>query len=163
MNPDFPLFSLIDPQTAIRRSEKPRLTPLSSDRIQNRSEKARNLKRQVGDLSRQLQVMSEEQRKTVLIKLDHEQKIPLSGTGLKPISESSQYFTLAIPRTENLEGLDSKIEEFGEGEFTNGQPSNKYFSYLNTIEKASPKDRLCQIFFEQYYELIQQDWIICEI
>ena len=163
MNQDFPLFSLIDPQTATRRSERPRLTPLSLDRIQNRSEKARNLKRQVGDLSRQLHAMSEEQRKTVLIKLEHEQKIPLSGTGLKPISESSQYFTLAIPRTENLEVLDSKIEEFGEGELTNGQPSNKYFAYLSTIKQASPKDRLCQIFFEQYDELIQRDWIICEI
>jgi len=163
MNQDFPLFSLIDPQTATRRSERPHLTPLSSDKIQNRSEKARNLQRQVKDISQQLQAMSEEQRKTVLIKLEHEQKIPLSGTGLKPISESSQYFTLAIPRTENLEVLDSKIEEFGEGELTKGQPSNKYLAYLNTIKQASPKDRLCQMFFEQYDELIQRDWIICEI
>jgi hypothetical protein len=107
--------------------------------------------------------MSEEERKAVLIKLEHEQKINLSGTGLKPIAESTQHFTLAVPRTEKLDKLEEKIEEFGEGDLKRGQPPNKDFAYLNTIEEASPQDRLCQVFFEQYDELIQKDWIIFEI
>lgn len=153
MNPDFPLLSLTQPQTAKRGKEPPRLLPLSPEKIQQRKEKADNLRQQVRRISRQLQEMSEEERKSVLIKLEHEQKVNLSGTGLKPISESSQHFTLAVPRTEKLDKLEEKIEAFGEGDFKKGQPPNKDFAYLNTIEEASPKDRLCQVFFEQYDEL----------
>lgn len=163
MNPDFPLLSLTQPQTAKRGKERPRLLPLSPEKIQQRKEKADNLRQQVRRISRQLQEMSEEERKSVLIKLEHEQKINLSGTGLKPIAESTQHFTLAVPRTEKLDKLEEKIEEFGEGDLKRGQPPNKDFAYLNTIEEASPQDRLCQVFFEQYDELIQKDWIIFEI
>lgn len=163
MNPDFPLLSLTQPQTAKRGKEPPRLLPLSPEKIQQRKEKADNLRQQVRRISRQLQEMSEEERKAVLIKLEHEQKINLSGTGLKPIAESTQHFTLAVPRTEKLDKLEEKIEEFGEGDLKRGQPPNKDFAYLNTIEEASPQDRLCQVFFEQYDELIQKDWIIFEI
>lgn len=163
MNPDFPLLSLTQPQTAKRGKERPRLLPLSPEKIQQRKEKADNLRQQVRRISRQLQEMSEEERKSVLIKLEHEQKINLSGTGLKPIAESTQHFTLAVPRTEKLDKLEEKIEEFGEGDLKRGQPPNKDFAYLNTIEEASPQDRLCQVFFEQYDELIQNDWIIFEI
>lgn len=163
MNPDFPLLYLTQPQTAKRGKERPRLLPLSPEKIQQRKEKADNLRQQVRRISRQLQEMSEEERKAVLIKLEHEQKINLSGTGLKPIAESTQHFTLAVPRTEKLDKLEEKIEEFGEGDLKRGQPPNKDFAYLNTIEEASPQDRLCQVFFEQYDELIQKDWIIFEI
>lgn len=163
MNPDFPLLSLTQPQTAKRGKERPRLLPLSPEKIQQRKEKADHLRQQVRRISRQLQEMSEEERKAVLIKLEHEQKINLSGTGLKPIAESTQHFTLAVPRTEKLDELEKKIEEFGEGDLKRGQPPNKDFAYLNTIEEASPQDRLCQVFFEQYDELIQKDWITCEI
>jgi hypothetical protein len=163
MNPDFPLLSLTQPQTAKRGKERPRLLPLSPEKIQQRKEKADHLRQQVRRISRQLQEMSEEERKAVLIKLEHEQKINLSGTGLKPIAESTQHFTLAVPRTEKLDKLEEKIEEFGEGDLKRGQPPNKDFAYLNTIEEASPQDRLCQVFFEQYDELIQKDWIIFEI
>ncbi|MEG4501659.1 S8 family peptidase [Microcoleus sp. F10-C6] len=106
--------------------------------------------------------MSPDERKTVLIKLEHEKKISLSGTDLKPISESN-HFTLAVPRTEKLDNLERKIEVFGEGKLKNGQPENPSLAYLNTIKEASHKDRLCQIFFEQYDELIRQDLMICEI
>ncbi len=163
MNPDFPLLSLSQPQTAKRRPGKPLFVPLPPDKIKQRREKADNLRQQVRRISRQLEEMSEEERKAVLIKLEHEQKINLSGTDLKPISESTQNFTLAVPRTEKLENLEKKIEDFGEGYLTKGQPPNKDFAYLNKIEEASPKDRLCQIFFEQYDELIQQESIIFEI
>lgn len=163
MNPDFPLLSLTQPQTTQRGKEPPRFVPLPPEKIQQRKEKADNLRQQVRRISRRLEAMSEEQRKAVLIKLEHEQKINLSGTDLKPISEPSQYFTLAVPRTAKLDKLEEKIEEFGEGSLEKGQPPNKYFSYLNAIEEASPKDRLCQTFFEQYDEWIQRDWIICEI
>ena len=163
MNPNFPLLSLTQPQTAKRRNQKPPYLPLTPEKIERRKEKADNLKQQVRRISRQLEEMSEEERKAVLIKLEHEQKVNLSGTGLKPISESSQHFTLAVPRTEKLDKLEEKIEAFGEGDFKKGQPPNKDFAYLNTIEEASPKDRLCQVFFEQYDELIQQDWITFEI
>ncbi len=169
MNPDFPLLSLIQPQTSKRRPEKRPPVLLPTEKIQQRGEKANNLRQQVRKISRKLQTMSEEERKAVLIKLEHEQKINLRGTDLKAISESTQHFTLAVPRTEKLENLEKKIEEFGQGELeiiTKGeapQPPHKNFAYLNTIKEASPKDRLCQVFFEQYDELIQQESIIFEI
>lgn len=163
MNQDFPLFSLTQPQNAKRRRVTPPFVPLSREKIEQRKEKSENLKQQVRVLSQRLQEMPEEERKAILIKLEHEKKISLDGTGLKPISESTQNFTLAVPRTEKLDQLEKKIEDFGEGELTRGQPPNKDFAYLNSIEEASPKDRLCQLFFEQYDKLIQQDWIICEI
>jgi len=163
MNQDFPLFSLTQPQSAKRRRVIPPFVPLSPEKIEQRKEISDNLIQQVRGLSKRLQEMSEVQRKAVLIKLEHEQKISLDGTGLKPISESTQNFTLAVPRTEKLEKLEKKIEDFGEGELNKGQPLNPSLAYLNTIKEASPKDRLCQIFFEQYDELIQRDWIICEI
>ncbi len=163
MNQNFPLFSLTQPQNAKRRGVKPPFVPLSREKIEQRKEKSENLKQQVRVLSQRLQKMPEEERKAILIKLEHEQKISLSGTGLKPISESTQNFTLAVPRTEKLDQLEKKIEDFGEGELNKGQPPNKNFAFLTSIEEASPKDRLCQLFFEQYDKLIQQDWIICEI
>jgi len=163
MNQDFPLFSLTQPQSAKRRPVQPTFVPLSRDKIEQRKEKADYLKQQVREISQKLQKMPEEERKAVLIKLEHEQKISLDGTGLKPISESTQNFTLAVPRTEKLDQLEKKIEDFGEGELKRGQPPNKDFAYLNSIEEASPKDRLCQLFFEQYDKLIQQDWMIFEI
>ncbi|MCH2247780.1 MAG: S8 family peptidase [Crocosphaera sp.] len=163
MNQDFPLFSLTQPETAKRRRENSRFTPLSPEKIEQRKEKADNLRQQVRGISRRLQEMSEQERKAVLIKLEHEQKIDLSGTDLKPISESTQNFTLVVPRTAKLENLDSKLEKFGEGDLQQGQPKHKDFAYLNTIQEASPKDRLCQVFFEKYDELIQQDSLILEI
>jgi len=163
MNQDFPLFSLTQPQNAKRRPVKFPLVPLAREKIEQRKEISENLMQQVRGLSQRLEEMSEEQRKAVLIKLEHEQKISLNGTGLKPISESTQNFTLAVPRTEKLDQLEKKIEDFGEGELKKGQPPNKDFAFLTSIEEASPKDRLCQLFFEQYDKLIQQDWIICEI
>ncbi|MEG4852227.1 S8 family peptidase [Microcoleus sp. B5-D4] len=162
MNQDFPLFSLTQPQTAKRRSAKSQFFPLPPEKIEQRQEKANNLRRQAQAISRKLQEMSPDERKTVLIKLEHEKKISLSGTDLKPISESN-HFTLAVPRTEKLDNLERKIEVFGEGKLKNGQPENPSLAYLNTIKEASPKDRLCQIFFEQYDELIRQDLMICEI
>jgi len=163
MNQDFPLFSLTQPQNAKRRREKPLFIPLlSKDKLDHRKERSENLMQQVRGLSQRLQEMSEDERKAVLIKLEHERKISLSGTDLKPISESN-HFTLAVPRTEKLDQLEKKIEDFGEGELKKGQPPNKDFAYLNSIEEASPKDRLCQLFFEQYDRIIQQDWIIFEI
>ena len=162
MNQDFPLFSLTQPQTAQRRSAKPPFVPLPPEKVEQRQEKANNLRRQAQAISRKLQEMSPDERKTVLIKLEHEKKISLSGTDLKSISESN-HFTLAVPRTENLDNLEKKIDEFGEGELKKGQPDNPSLAYLNSIKEASPKDRLCQIFFEQYDELLQQDSMICEI
>lgn len=111
MNQDFPLFSLTQPETAQRRNEKPRLINLSPERIDQRKEIADNLKPQVQKLSQKIQQLSQEDRKNVLIKLEHDQKISLSGTDLKSISEPNSYFTLATPRTENLERLESKIQE----------------------------------------------------
>ncbi|MDY7006852.1 MAG: S8 family serine peptidase [Cyanobacteriota bacterium] len=160
MNQNFPLLSLTQPQTAKRRKEKPRLVPLPPEKIKERKEKADNLRQQVRSFSRQLKEMPEEERKAVLIKLEHEQKVNLTGTDLKPISEPTQNFTLAVPRTKNLDKLEEKIEEFGEGEL---KKINKDFAYINIIKEASPKDRLCQTFFEEYDELIQQDSIIIEI
>jgi len=44
MNQDFPLFSLTQPQTAKRRSAKSQFFPLPPEKIEQRQEKANNLR-----------------------------------------------------------------------------------------------------------------------
>jgi hypothetical protein len=55
------------------------------------------------------------QERQVLIKLEHEQKISLKWYRFKVNSESNLKFYPCVPRTENLDQLEKKIDEFGEG------------------------------------------------
>jgi len=163
MNNDFPLLSLTQPEIANRRKDPPRRPELPPEILARRQEIASRLIPRVKNLSRQLQQMSDKERKSTLIKVEHDIPISLSGTGLKSVAESMGKFTLAVLRTDNLEQLETKLDEFGSGALKNGHAPNETLAYLKNIQEGNPKDRLCQVFFEQYETLIQQEWIICEI
>jgi len=48
----------------------------------------------------------------VFYKLEHEGPVNLGGTGLKPVAEPSERFTLAIPVADDLTGFTEKITKF---------------------------------------------------
>lgn len=162
MTRDYPILSLLQPQKEKRRKEPPRRPQLPLEKFNNRQQIAQALIPQVSSLSSELQAMSDEQRKAVIIKLQHEIPVPLDGTDLKLIA-TSESFTLAAPKTENLNKLEKKIEDFGTGDLKKGHAPNERLAYLETIQKAEPKDRLSQELFEKYDELIKQEWVVCEI
>jgi Subtilase family len=162
MNKDYPLMPLMQPQSAARRKEKPPRPELPPEKLANRQRIAQALIPQVSKLSSELQTMSEEQRKAIIIKLQHERPVSLDGTDLKLIADS-EFFTLATPRTDNLNKFSKKIDDFGTGDLKKGHVPNEGLAYLNTIQKAMPKDRLSQELFDRHDELIKQDWVICEI
>ncbi len=164
MNSEFPPFSLPSPEIAERRKDRPRHVPLDPERLARRQEIARALTEQITPLSNSLQQMSDEEKKAVFYKLEHEGSIPLAGTDLKPIVEPSDRFTLAVPRADDLEKLSGKIQGFGTGEMRRGHaPNERLAAALTAIQEGEPKDRLCQALYENYDALIQQDWVICEI
>ena len=162
MTNDYPIFSLEQPEIATRRKDSPRRIPLPPEVLSRRKQIASKLKGQVEPLSKKLKQLSEEERKAIFLKIEHERPVSLSG--LKPVAESTERFTLAIPRTDNLDKLSKKIDQFGTGAIdSKGFPPNEYLAAVKTIEQGQPKDRLCQQFFDRYDELVQEDWIICEI
>jgi len=164
MNSEFPPLGLPIPQMADRRKEKPRVPPLSDDLLARRQEVARTLHDQVASLSERLHSMTEEERKAVFYKIEHEGTAPLSGTDLKPITESTERFTLAVPKSDSLDKLVAKIDDFGIGEIKKGHaPNERLVANVLSIVEGSPLDRLSQALFEHYDQLVQQDWVICEI
>jgi hypothetical protein len=162
MNKDYPLMPLMHPQSADRRKEKSRRPELPQEKLANRQQIAQALSSQVNDLSSELREMSDEQRKAIIIKFQHERPVPLVSTDLKLIADS-EFFTLAAPKTDNLNKLSKKIRDFGTGNLEKGHAPNEGLAYLNAIQKATPKDRLSQELFDKYDELITQDWVLCEI
>lgn len=164
MNSDFPPFVLPPPETADRRKEKPRLVPLAPEVLARRQQVADDLSAKISPLSDSLRQMSEEERKAVFYKLEHEGGTPLAGTDLKPIIESSENLTLAIPRSDNLDKLAEKVQQFGTAELRRGHaPNERLATTLKDIHEGEPKDRLAQALYENYNTLIQQDWVVCEI
>ena len=57
--------------------------------------------------------MTEVERRAVFYKSEHEVPVNLVGTDLKPFTEHSDRFTLAVPKADNLDKLAAKIEIFG--------------------------------------------------
>lgn len=163
MTDDYFPLSLTPPQIANRRREQPRPVELPTELLARRVEIARMLTPQVEKLSTELQQMGEEVRKSTLIKLKHKRPVRLDGTDLKKIAESTENFTLAIPREGNLNKLVKKIEDFGIGKLKNGRVPNEELAYLEEIQRAEPKDRLSQDLFDAYETLIQSEWVVCEI
>ncbi|MCF4969363.1 S8 family peptidase [Nostoc sp. CMAA1605] len=163
MNNDFPIFSLIQPEIVKRRSEKSRrLPPLPPEVLARRQEIAYILRNQIEPLANLLREMPDEERKSVFVKIKHQRPVKLIG--IKPVAEPTENITLAIiPEIDRLDNLLKKVEDFGTGDLNKGQAPNEYLAAINQIQQGEPKDRLCQVFFEQYDELIKQEWIICEI
>lgn len=165
MNKNFPPLFLPAPQTRDRvKIQRNIQFPVPEGILENRKIISENLKAQIEPISERLGEMSEEERKAVFYKLKHEGDISLSGTGLKPIAESTDKITMAVPRGKNLEPLVEKATEFGEGDLVNQIPKNsKLFSNLRTIAEGEPKDRLSQELFEKYDELIEKGLFTFEI
>lgn len=163
MNKDFPPLLLPLPLTYNRSNIRPKKPKWSPEAIKNRRIIADALIEKIKPLSEKLHEMSEAERKAVFFKLEHEGKIPLTGTGLKSILEPNSKITIAIPRDEDLNKLAQKINEFG-GDLVDGKPQNVALGInLKTIVQGDPKDRLSQSLFEDYETLIKLPWVTFEI
>jgi len=164
MNQEFPPLHMPAPQVAARRKEKPRVVPLAPERLLRRQEIARRLADQIDPLSQSLHQMTEAERRAVFYKLEHEAPVNLTGTDLKPLAEHSDRFTLAVPKSDNLGKLAGKIEAFGVGAIKKGHaPNEQLAARIVSILRGDPKDRLSQALFDQYDQLVQREWVICEI
>lgn len=164
MNSDFPPLRFVAPQFQKRRPEKPRRAPLPDELVVRRAEVARVLGVKVQDLSVALHQMSDDERRAVFYKLTHEAPIDLTGTGLKPIVERSPHVTLAVPRSDNLDPFNAKLQEFGSATPSpSGHLPHQHLAHITDIARGDPKDRLSDELFEQYDDLIKRDALLCEI
>ena len=137
--------------------------PLAPEVIARREEIARRVLSQIAPLSRSLSEMSEEERRAVFYKLEHEERTDLTGTDLKPVVEPSERFTLAVPRTDSLDKLAGKLQSFGSDPLRRGHPPHEALGRIRSIVEGQPTDRLSQALLEQYEDLTRQDWVVCEI
>jgi len=111
-----------------------------------------------------LRALSDAERRAVFIKLEHDGPLPLTGTGLRPISEPrSERFTLAVPRKDNLDALSAKLEVFATAAPVKGTVPNAALGQIQSITEGSPKDRLSPTLHGKYEELIKEPWVTCEI
>jgi subtilase family protein len=172
VNPDYPPFNLPPPEQAQRR-DSPRYVPPSAEVVARRAVRrqiADELKQQILPLSESLRAMSDAERKAVFYKLEHAgsmkiSKGSLAGTGLKPITEPGETQTLIIPRDDNFDRLLTKVEEFGGGEEEKGGevPNERLVVAIESFKLGQPTDRLSETLLASYDELIQQEWVTCEL
>ena len=114
-------------------------------------------------VSRGLKALTDDQRKAVFFKLEHDGNIELAGTNLKAITKSDSV-TLAVPKADNLDPLAKKIDKFGTGSLRRGQPENGTLATrLIDIKPGIPTDRLSEELFQNYKRLIRKKFVICEI
>jgi hypothetical protein len=104
MNENYPPFRLPRPEISDRKPEKPRFVPLAAEAVARRQEVARLLGAKIDAVSKSLRHLSDEQRKAIFVKLEHEGTLDLGGTGLKPITQSD-HLTLAVPRGDEEKGI----------------------------------------------------------
>ena len=107
--------------------------------------------------------MSEDERRAVFYKLEHDMPVNLSGTGLQPLGEPGQHVTLAVPREDNLNRLTKKVHDFGSGQIRGNRPPNAEIDRLNAIGQGEPTDRLSDALFRDYKALTKKAHVICEI
>ena len=169
MNQEFPPLPLVQPVIAERRKDKPRMMPTPAEVIARRSEIAKRLREQVAPLAAHLRSLSDVERKAVFYKLEHEAGVDVGKLGLKPISEPTEHFTIAIPppRTRSLDGFERNLGKFETGPVTHrGTDSfvqNSQMARIQTIAEGQPKDRLSQELFDAYETLIKKDLVLFEV
>jgi hypothetical protein len=163
MNDNYPPLPLVAPTIEDRRGERPRPVPLSAEVIARRGEIAQRLKRQIDPISERLSALTDEQRRAVFLKLEHDAPVQLTGTGLRAITEPAAGITLAVPRQEDLSRLSSKLDEFATAIPRNNVVPHSSLANIQTIVEGNPRDRLSPTLLDQYEQLIAQDWVICEI
>ena len=164
MNNDYPPLLLNQPVVAQRRRIKSNPVRLDNETIARRASIVQRLKAQIQPLAQRLSAMTDEQRKAIFVKIEHDLPIPLTGTGLKAISEPSEHFTLAISRSGNLDPLIGKLDDFVESVPKNNVVAHSTLALnLRNIQEGEPKDRLSEVLFDRYDELIIAPQVICEI
>jgi Subtilase family len=155
---------MLQPRIAARRNDPRRFIPLAPEVLARRAEIAQRLQAQIQPLSAHLRAMTAEERRAIFLKLEHDGPINLSGTGLKPIAETSERFTLAVPRKDDLSALSDKVNTFATEVPRNGElPNSRLVTAIETIAMGRPEDRLSQELLDQYEDLITRDAIICEV
>lgn len=166
MNDGFPPLQLAAPETHKRRSGKGQFVPLPPEVLARREEIAQVLHVKVSELSTRLKSLSPDQRKAIFYKLEHDAPAALanlSGTDLKAIAQPTPDVIYAIPRTDSLDKLTSKIEVFRTDPIVNQHVRNDWLAHLKSISEADPLDRLSADLRERYASLIKQNHVICEI
>lgn len=124
---------------------------------------------QVAQCSKDFKAMSDEQRKALFYKLEHDGTIDLTGTNLSRVQEIGEGVTLAVPTpdAEDFEPLESKISIFVEGkpDKYGRPPKSSTVAPLNVMQKGIPFDRLSEPLQKKYKQLIKLKTpkIVCEI
>lgn len=161
MNENYPPLLLIPPQIANRRLER---RPISTppEILARRTEIARRLLEQVVPFSDQLRGHTEEERRAIFYKVEHERPVDLGGTDLKPIADA-EHLTLAVPRSDNLDKFVRKIERFATQPPQRGKIPHDDYAAIISFHQGEPKDRLSDFLADHYDSLIAGDWVLCEI
>ena len=164
MNKDFPPREFASPEIRTRKPESGRTVRLTEEQLARRVEVARVLGVKVESLNRKLKTLSEEERKAIFYKVTHDGPIDLGGTGLRPLVDRSENVTLAVPKADNLDGFEEKLQKFGtDTPDKHGMVSHQSYLNLEDVALGDPKDRLSDEMLAEYDSLIQQDSLICEI
>lgn len=166
MNKDFPPRQFAAPQVLKRRPDKGRIVPLTGEQLARRIEVARVLGVKVDSLNRKLKTLSPDERKAIFYKVTHSGPVDLGGTGLKPLVDRSENVTFAVPRHDNLDGFEEKLQKFATDK-PNKQGMVGHQDFLNLVDvvPGDPKDRLSDELLAEFDVLIQlkQSQVICEI
>lgn len=111
--------------------------------------------------------MSEKERRAVFYKLQNDvgvnPKTLLVGTDLQVIAQPSSEVVYAVPKSDNLDKVAKKIQEFGAGPLVKGHAKNEWLGHLTSIEEGDPKDRLSDDLRQNFAVLIKKPHVICEI
>lgn len=164
MNSDFPPRALPLPVFDKRKPAKGQPVPLPQDLFDRRDEIARSLGLKITELDRTLRAMTPEQRRAVFYKITHEGPVDLTGTGLKPVVERGDAVTLAVPKGDNLNALNEKLNAAATAQAGPSRlVSHGDLLRIEDLIPGDPKDRLSDELFAQYDSLIEQASVICEI
>jgi hypothetical protein len=164
MPSDFRALRLAAPQVLKRRPENPRIAQLPPEVLARRRLIADNLLAQVAPLSAKLKQMAPEERRAVFLKLQHDRPIPLTGTGLRQISEPDAFVTHAIPIQDGLDKLERKIDEFATGPSKRGHaPHERLVAPLAEIGFGAPFDRLSEGMQAVFQNLIRRRLVVYEV
>ena len=165
MNPDQPPLAFPEPRVEPRRLER-NPVPLAAARVRVRAETARVLGDMAARVEAQLRELDEEQRRQVIIKVEHERPVELGGTGLKLLAPQGEHVSLAVLKegVSDLSKLQQKLKEFGTGPLNRGQPKHKHLDGIQSINRGEPTDRLSDGLFAIYPSLIDSpDHVVIEI
>ena len=168
MNDGFPPLVLAPPESRPRRKESGRTVPLPSEVLAKRQEIAQILNVKLDKLSRHLKSLSDDERRAIFYKLEHEiavadPRTTLAGTDLKPIAQPSPEVVYAIPKQESLSKLIQQVDKFATAPIKKQHVPHEWLAHLKDIQEADPKDRLSDDLRKRYSRLTKSTSVICEI